>query len=358
MDPDKLNGMIWGAICASSIGLPFHGKEASDSPTSGFPDGYFRKMPETACGKHPIGSWSALLEPAFLALQALRETEFCGSFQTEVDNSLDTHQLSEFIRRFADKLRTWCDAGFPEWRDASTPYDQDFHTLAVVKVPGFLERPLVSASQVDLRSPNDCSTLSRILAACVLPSAEHAEQVCMFLIKATHRTPSISGVACFAALLLQGMLYGTQDDELIKYAYSRLGKHVSQGPQFDRLHKIICDKPLREIGGRDNIGRHVASLRCFLYAYRCIRGTKDVLEKTDLPPPLPKDLWEKVIGKIAIEGGAADMNCALAGALLGAKYGMAVVPSWYNTLPHADWVKRQIEDFQSKIYAPRNPTAI
>lgn len=47
---------------------------------------------------------------------------------------------------------------------------------------------------------------------------------------------------------------------------------------------------------------------------------------------------------ICREGGSADVNAALAGAVLGARFGLRAVPEWRTELPHSDWVAARIEE--------------
>ena len=49
--------------------------------------------------------------------------------------------------------------------------------------------------------------------------------------------------------------------------------------------------------------------------------------------------FRRVVCSIAGEGGDADTNCAVAGALVGAAVGYAALPTdWLAQMPHGDWL--------------------
>lgn len=327
MDPDRIRGMLWGAVCGSALGLPLNGRDPHDHD---HPAEYFKARPTTSHGKHPAGSWSGILEPLFLAIRAWVAQSAGG----DAPGANPKAQLLDYLQAFAKELKSWAERGVSEWGDPASPYDLDYLTGSAVKIPGYVGAPMSCTSRDAPHSPNDCAALPRVLLAALMPTAEQAEQLAFVLCRATHRSTSVAATGCFIALTLQGALFRTSDRrQLMAYASERLGEYT-QGPTHARLYRALKDRELQEVGGRDNSGRHVASLRCFMHAYRRV-----------LAGGAPAaGIWEEVMAAVCGEGGAADVNGALAGAILGASYGLAAVPAWRAELPHADWVARIIED--------------
>lgn len=59
---------------------------------------------------------------------------------------------------------------------------------------------------------------------------------------------------------------------------------------------------------------------------------------------LKQNDFRKAITKIVLQGGDADTNAWVAGALLGCKLGIEAIPeSWRNKLKHKDWLDQQIQ---------------
>jgi hypothetical protein len=333
--------MLWGAVCGSALGLPYHGRDPE--PIAKWPDREttrkqakklaedFRDRPQSQHGKHPPGAWSGILDPLFLAMEllvkqpALRESPS----NSDVDHATT---IRTFTSNYAGHLKRWSIDGMG-WSGSSGPYELDFFTMSIVELPGYLDNPIPVASR-GTHNPNDCSALLRVLVAATLPSAETAERLAMLLCRVTHKSASVTAVGCFIALLLQGFLYRADDKKhLVKYAATRLEAHI-QGPGRSRLHKVMADIELQDVGGRDFSGRHLSSVRCFMFTLR---------RMLDDPTNSEGTLWEETMSRVCREGGSADVNAALAGALLGAQ-GLEFVPDWRTDLPHANWVGARIEE--------------
>ena len=383
MQADKVRGMLWGAVCGSALGLPFLGRDPEVCPQ--WPDkaseeafvakraAAFRDRPSTSHGKHPTGSWSGILDPLLLALKTLVELPQV-MVDPQVPNAGHRGIVLEFVAKYSHELRKWSLDGLAELNDPNSPYELDFYTRSVVSLPGYLERPLLVATQFVGHNPNDCAALLRVLAAAIMPSAAAAERLALLTCCITHKSKSVAACGCFIVLVLQGLLFDTPERRhLVVYACSRL-EHLVQGLDRSRIYKTISEDKLQDVGGRDYAGRHLASVRCFMFALRQVLAA-DALpqDKTPLPQdntplpqdntplpqdntplpqdktPLPQDktlplLWERTLSTVCVKGGSADVNGALAGAVLGARYGSAVLPPWKDELPHAKWLDHLIED--------------
>lgn len=329
--------MVWGAVAGSAIGLPYYGKNPADMAEQGEID--ISKKPTASFGKHPPGSWSALVEPFFVAASVLGKQSHLLTRQPT--SSPFTHtEVASYVTQLAEDLRGWVTEGVRAWQDSSTPYDTDFQTLTVSKQANFVGSPLTTAADTP-QLPNDCAALARAMVGALMPTVERAEQMCVLTTKVTHRSQSTAAAGLFAALLIQGGLYRVPiAKDTVAYPAKRLKAYV-QGAARERIFAALCDKELLYVGGRDYIGRHLGSLRCVMWTFRAILDSRtgvrgDARAQTDV--------WGRTLTDICRQGGSADINCALAGALLGSQFGMAVVPSWYAELPHASWVAARLEE--------------
>lgn len=339
METDKLRGMLWGSVVGSSLGVTIRGKDPIDLVD--LCEDYVTTIPNTPHNKYPKGSWSALLEPLFISFIALRAQPIAFTSKPK-EQTLNRNEFITLLEQFADGLKVWCKEGIRAWRDSNTPYDNEPQTLTVTKIQGYSDSPLrIAALQTQL--PYDCGSCVRVISTATLATVERTEQITIGFTKVTHNTDSVAAINVFMALVLQGILHGERDNkQIISWPLNRLKSYI-QGETRTRIIKIIRSQDLENIGGRDHIGKQLSVLRCFMWAYRvCASESK----KDNVSP---HDVWKIVMHDILRQGGATDVNAAIAGAVIGAWFGMSIVPEWRTELTHADWVEEQINEAVSLI---------
>lgn len=325
MDPDRLAGMLWGAVTASAIGLPFHGKDPSARPPDKAKRAAPHPAPQFGGGKLSDHTWRTILDPLFLTAGVLSKHP---QITERSERTLASTDVAPFLKELAREFRVWAD---------KETHSADSHIYAVTRMAGYADSPLAVAGRVP-QGPNDCAVLLRMIIASTMLVPERAEQLSILLCKITHRTDSAMAVGCYVTLILQSLLYGTGPKspnlkETIAYAVTRVQAHI-QGSPGRRIHTALQSPNLEYVGGRDYTGRHISSLRCFMWAYRAIvRGDHD-----------PNHVWNTTLFDVCQQGGAATINTAMAGAVLGAHYGMKVIPRWYVNLPGAAQISAQIDE--------------
>lgn len=79
-------------------------------------------------------------------------------------------------------------------------------------------------------------------------------------------------------------------------------------------------------------------------AVRCLRVAMEWYNADEKGTPLPGEVFPKLITGLIMEGGDANTNACIAGALLGAFLGQGVLPSdWRDNLEHGAWLKKMTE---------------
>lgn len=340
MQNERIISMIKGALAGSAIGLPFQGHDPMlESEAKEIPTDTFAKMPKVVVGSHPPSSWSSLIEQLFLATQSLRENP---EILKEVVTVEDVHK---FTGNFASKLNKWVTDGAANW---GPPHETEFQTLAMSKVPGFTEKPL-HLVPTQPQNANDCSILLRALLAATQTLPDQAERIATLLSGTTHSSRSLSTSCIIISLLLQSTLYNTREKrkEVMDYVGCRIDTHC-QGTENEKIYTALSAVPLSHIGGRDFIGRHLSSLRCFMHAYRiCVQSDADPVAPTDLGA-----VWTTIMRNICLQGGSSGINGALAGAMMGAYFGPDIVPDWVEQLPNYSWVSDHIKLMLMRTEAP------
>lgn len=145
----------------------------------------------------------------------------------------------------------------------------------------------------------------------------NAEQVC----KITHYDPRCVGSCVMVCLIISALLQEqTANDSLLQYA-------LSEGDNYDIRIRQYLDKHLQpdiaclELYEPSSIGYTLKALSAGLWALQYANS------------------FEIGISSIIHEGGDADTNGAVAGAILGAKFGYNALPShWKDGLIKKDWL--------------------
>jgi len=179
--------------------------------------------------------------------------------------------------------------------------------------------------------------------------------------RTTHVDPRCVVSCCIVVGLVRGMLRGeivseSDVDELIERAYEFVKAQPELlNPELDpELSEFEVGRLLR----RKEFERHVYakemedlkldSPREMGYVYKCVGSAILTLRlgmraasKSCVPS---STLFEDLMTELIMEGGDADTNGAVAGALLGTYLGFSRLPAhWANGLAHKDWLMDKVE---------------
>ncbi|WAR25846.1 hypothetical protein MAR_011550 [Mya arenaria] len=209
---------------------------------------------------------------------------------------------------FARRLMYWSDQGLPELGDEGNA-GMDSQVKAVVTHPQFSEEPLKWQGQpywgcINMRPWGRCE------ASCVAVSAAIA-----MLIQKSPQHMKKSG-----KYDIEGII-----DDCFVYA-SRL---LSTDQQVKELKAYMYPPGLKEMRLDDPAKAS--------YTYKAVGAGFWALRQKD---------FRQAIQAIVLEGGDADANAAVAGALLGCKLGLDAIPrSWMEPLKHRAWLDELIDRY-------------
>lgn len=242
---------------------------------------------------------------------------------------------------YAKRLKRWCKEGFKELGDyggmgiGST-------THSVLRHPQFLTDPHEAARYVweysgRYLAPNGGVMRTSILGIHDFGNIDGVIANTMAACKVTHADPrciaSCVAVTTAVAIMLQGKhLKKSRDydvDAVINEAYEYARATLETAPEDEELKKYMFAKSLDELKLDENgkIG----------YTYKCMGAGFWALRQ---------DNFRAALEAIAYEGGDADTNGAVAGALLGCKLGAnALPPTWLSGLKHKEWLDNHISTF-------------
>lgn len=253
---------------------------------------------------------------------------------------------------FAKKMRKWCEEGFKELGDIGG-MGIGRTTHSVLRHPNFLEDPHEAAKYVweysgRVIAPNGGVMRTSILGVHEFGDIDAVIANTVAACKVTHADPRCIASCVAVTTAIASMLQGKHVTErgeydidavikesfdhayetAIKNAVEHGGDSLETTPE-EELRKFMFAESLSDL--------QLAESRAIGYTYKCMGSGFWSLRQNDFRASLEA---------IAYEGGDADTNGAVAGALLGCKLGAsALPPSWLHGLKHKDWLDQHIDRF-------------
>ncbi|XP_071082757.1 ADP-ribosyl-[dinitrogen reductase] glycohydrolase-like [Haliotis cracherodii] len=243
---------------------------------------------------------------------------------------------------FAERLKFWSRNGFPELGDR-VGMGIGTTTAKVIANPEFVTEPHKAAREW-WESGKMAASNGAVMRTCILgvqqfwdteAVAHNALDIC----RTTHYDPRCQASTVAVSVAISLMLM-------------RAPQHLKRSGKY-RVNKIIQDS-FQKAAACLETQEQKKELKSFLemknirnlrlsesgkigYTYKCLGAGFWALKQKD---------FRKALQKIVMEGGDADTNGAVAGALLGCKLGMSALPaSWVANLKHKAWLDDKIEKY-------------
>lgn len=246
---------------------------------------------------------------------------------------------------FGQRLKTWSREGFRELGDSGKP-GIGRTTRNVIQHRKFNADPHWAARSIWESSGRQLAANGGVMRTSVLGIQDFgdidkviANSTAACLV--THADPrciaSCVAVTTAIALMLQGKHVkdcGSFDIEaIIRDAYDYSSNTLDTKAEKDELKNYMYADSLEKLK-LDEDGK-------IGYTYKCMGAGFWALRQHD---------FRASIEAITYEGGDADTNGAVAGALLGCKLGTsALPPSWLNELKHKDWLDYHINRYLTML---------
>jgi len=235
---------------------------------------------------------------------------------------------------FAKRLYYWVNHGFAELGDVSG-MGLGMTVSRVVRDPNFTNNPHKIALSVwedsgKFLAANGATMRTSILGIPEFHIIDKVVENTVKISKVTHADPRClaSSVAVTVAIakMLQGILNSKQIiEESIQIAIKQFDQ--TNADQITEFQQHANANSLAELRLDDN-NKIGYTLKCFGSAYYCLRNGTD---------------FRQSITDLVMEGGDADTNGAVAGALLGCKLGYKnLPPSWLNNLVNKSFLDAKV----------------
>ncbi|XP_062607355.1 ADP-ribosylarginine hydrolase Tri1-like [Saccostrea cucullata] len=247
----------------------------------------------------------------------------------------------------AGRLKEWMLKGIPELGDAGG-LGIGRTTHSVLHQRNFLDDPHAASEHVWRESqcylaPNGAVMRTSILGVHRFDDLEQVAKNASDVAKVTHYDPrcQASSVAVSVAIAMMLQRNKKHLDKaghynislIIKDAYDYAVKYLdNEEHKKELLMYMKCtDIKKLELDEAGKIG----------YTFKSMGSAFWALKQKD---------FRKAITKIVMQGGDADSNACVAGAMLGCKLGLEAIPkSWRGKLLHKDWLDQQISRYFTMI---------
>ncbi|KAH8651568.1 ADP-ribosylglycohydrolase [Tricladium varicosporioides] len=252
----------------------------------------------------------------------------------------------------------------------------------VVLDPEYLKDPEGVALKIWLKSKRNAAPNGSLMrthplgAMCIGRTLEETFRVAADVGRVTHVDPRCVVSCCLAAALGRGILRGevlceADIDALTGKAYAWVdARDELKNPENPKTEGDWTEvKAAREVGEESRLQYEEFMKHCNFqdfrdlqlddsqkmgYVYKClgsaILALRLAMRREASPNSHGTQLFEKIITELVMEGGDADTNACVAGALLGAWVGHARLPShWRDGLSNGTWLDGKAQKLSLKL---------
>ncbi|ESO99422.1 hypothetical protein LOTGIDRAFT_158508 [Lottia gigantea] len=332
---DKIFGLIYGHCVGDAVGLltenmsKEQAKKTYGSVASKLELVHKKLIDDAHRRKWKVNDWTEESDHMIILIQSLVQN--CGDIVPD---------------DIAKRLMDWSEHGFLELGD-DIGYGLCHVNKNVINHPQFSEEPLKAAEIIWRKSEHTCVTNSALTRCCVM--GIHHYNALGKVIKYTMETCSITHAhpkciaSCVAvtttiAVLLQNdEKYQTKKGELdidsiIENSYQYASRCMTNCSyqEIKELRQYMKATSLKEL--------KLTEAGLANHTYKAMGAGFWALKQRN---------FRQAITDIVMEGGDADANACVAGAMLGCKLGVKENPqSWITALEHRLWLDQIIDRFQ------------
>lgn len=362
----KCLGSLIGSALGDAIGLytEFLPKTACQTA---YPSRNFSLLPESLTSfrddshrdKFKPGDWTDDTDQALLIVLSYLHT-----FNSE-EKSAAGKQGEVDVHDIAVRINSWASQGL---RALERPPLGIGHTIGqVVLNPEYLVDPTETAKKFWIKSKRNAAANGSLMRThplgliCVFKSEEDAFDLAARVGRLTHVDPRCVVSCCLQVGLVRGLLRGEirneRDlDETIERAWMWINSKeayldpehedpIQNPPSSDNPTKSLLDqeeyrkycyaKTLEELQ-LDDSQKMGYVYKCLATGIFCLRSV--ITQQIKSMERCGAELFEKLIVDLIMEGGDADTNACVAGALLGAWFGFdRLPPRWSEGLRERNW---------------------
>lgn len=337
---DQMQATILGQCIGDAIGLLTEFMSKRDAKVyygaKGKPKHleYSQKVPDMHRERWKAGDWTDDTDQMILILQGI------------------LYNKGQVIAcDFAERIHRWMKQGFPEFGDHGGN-GIGKTTVTVLNQKEFIHTPHEVAYQYWDRNGRKIAANGSVMRTSILglhqwQDLEAVVRNTKEIGKTTHSDPRCVAATIAVSTCIALMLQHTSESKkqklnvnhLIQKSYDHACSVLETDEEKKELWEFMSCKKIKELklDEHDKIG----------YTYKCMGSGFWALKQ---------DNFKKAIIKLIMQGGDADTNGSVAGAMLACKLGLSALPEdWVNGLIHKDWLMELFQRFlrlQSEMDKP------
>lgn len=384
---DCVRGLVFGAALGDATGLStefltaaqvkeyYYNNTNSENNISKFQPGIERLFPDTHRLMWMAGDWTDDVDQLVLLMQSLLHClghYKCSSNNTDKTSSIvDEAWKESLVRDFAQRMLKWKDHGFAELGDENAAGLGQMTRAVLSKKEAFLQSPITVSKEAWERGGRHAASNGAIMRTAITGVALFWDlpaclEITTTLCQTTHFDPRCVASCAFVATCVALMLQGNDGvatkktdaahdkaclsidgilDKALAVAELELIKQstdvdLDPEPALAGLRKYV------ELGRRGSLADlQLDSKGSIGYTFKCLsagiwalcavnRGEQDGRSGN----------FTHVIQQLVAEGGDADTNGAVAGALVGCYFGFSKLPAeWIAQMPYSSWLEAHVQ---------------
>ncbi|KEF52100.1 uncharacterized protein A1O9_11726 [Exophiala aquamarina CBS 119918] len=353
---ERLLGCVFGGVLGDCIGL------------------YTEFLPKTSCEKlYPDRKFSLIQPITPFAADTHRDKFDIGSWTDDTDHALllilsYVHNDGQILPEdFARRLQIWVRHGLLAL--GRLPLGIGRTTSTVVSYPDFAKDPEGVALKTWINSSRHAAANGSLMRThplgimCISKTLDETLEIAANMSRTTHIDPRCTVACCATTGLVRGLLRGEvvsegEVDAILDQAFSYVQSNESlRNPGYDvaaitpassEQDSTLLRKDEYE---KHTKATHFSDLQLddsqkMGYVYKCLGSAvlalrlamRGKISKTTLTNG-NTNLFEEIVTDLIMQGGDADTNGCVAGALLGAWSGYSRLPQhWLQGVQHHNWM--------------------
>lgn len=264
--------------------------------------------------------------------------------------SLTENQLKPNIADFARKLKHWIEHGFTEVGDYRG-LGLGYNVMQVTTHKDFLNNPYAASEEIWVRSKREAAPNGAIMRTSIVSCVDYydlniVKSNSIAFAKVTHFDPRCVASCICINMILSLMLQNCNYDKILEIAYCQT-KHYLMEQQYDtnEFDDYFYNKSnsidTLELSESSSIGYTYKCLGCGIYAFKMVHKHSKI-KNSD------KNCFDykSIFNDVVCEGGDADTNMTVVGAVCGAYIGYSNLDKkWLSQMPDKAFLDKNVTKF-------------
>jgi len=329
---DKIVGLIFGQAVGDAVGLATEFLDKKTASTY-YPNGVIdysdylldRHRRKWANEEGVVADWTDDTDQFLLIL-----------------DMMVAHNGHIDVKDFAARCLYWANFGFTELGDIC-PLGVGANFGQVVTSKGFVKDPLKISEEVWKKGECNSAANGSVMRTSLLGILDFWDEAKVIsntksICQVTHFDPRCVACSIVTTLTVAQLIQGETDiEKIIEHSLSQGLAVLTEESHIQDFHKFFSkDVTIEGLELNHLIGYTFKPIACAHYALR--KASRELNEEGKSK----EDIFREIITEFTLEGGDADTNCAVIGAILGCYLGSSSIPQAWLKFENYTWLTDRI----------------